>query len=619
MKEFRLRNFNKGTITAIEAESIPEEASSGSLNWLTKGDKIELSGGYSLIGTEVAGAGRITGLEMLEKVDGTLLPVRTRGKMIEYYTNDWNEAGTNLLGDDADGEDTTITAYTSLAGYQGWISSPNSGLYKMMLANPESTENLYVEGTNFRGYITASEGRLLLWNDSNYLYGSSKDVQNSTVYTSVSAEAVGALGSTNYTGTLASLTGYRTGFNVVFTDGTLIVTDDKNGNLIGDVDPAGTNTVNYTTGVFNVTFSGTTTGAVTVNYDYEDSTVNGLADFGFTSPTRSANEGFFVSQPTGGDIISVEPFEGDYYCLHKSNAWLFSIDAADTTVTNQIYRRDIGMPFLRAAAATDKGIYYIDMSNESEPRFKLITTNQVGDRIDTVTVSLNFDMTNYKFDTAVAYRWGDYLLLACSTSDYDFNNRVIAFNTVWESFDVLDYRVSVMRDKDGVLWAGDSIANNTNRIFYTYSAGGGVITNYWEGRLTQLQVDEIKKFKRLTIKGEIQSAQTLEVYLAFDGGDYTLVGEIDGTGDEVDTDDPATIGSAYVGSEEIGGTTDTVGVEAFPYVKEFSRSEIDCPKFDEVKIKFIATGVGYVSVSEVNYFDIKTYGQKNVRKYRYNY
>ena len=78
----------------------------------------------------------------------------------------------------------------------------------------------------------------------------------------VAAEAVGVLGTDNYTGTLAELP-VQIG-SVEFTDATLVITDDGDGTLSGD----GTGTINYTTGVFDITFSGNTTAAVTVDYSY---------------------------------------------------------------------------------------------------------------------------------------------------------------------------------------------------------------------------------------------------------------------------------------------------------------------------------------------------------------
>ena len=43
-RKFNIKNFDQGVINRIEDYSIPENASSNSLNWLTRGDKIELSG-----------------------------------------------------------------------------------------------------------------------------------------------------------------------------------------------------------------------------------------------------------------------------------------------------------------------------------------------------------------------------------------------------------------------------------------------------------------------------------------------------------------------------------------------------------------------------------------------
>jgi len=44
-------------------------------------------------------------------------------------------------------------------------------------------------------------------------------------------------------------------FSVVITDGTQTVTDDGSGKLTGDIDASGTNTIDYTTGSYNVTFA----------------------------------------------------------------------------------------------------------------------------------------------------------------------------------------------------------------------------------------------------------------------------------------------------------------------------------------------------------------------------
>mgnify|MGYP001235044312 CR=1 FL=1 len=82
----------------------------------------------------------------------------------------------------------------------------------------------------------------------------------------VEEEYLGASGSTNYTGTLSNVP-VRPG-TVKLTDGTLTVTDDGNGNLIGDVNGSGTNTIDYSTGAYNVTFSDTTSGDVTTTYEF---------------------------------------------------------------------------------------------------------------------------------------------------------------------------------------------------------------------------------------------------------------------------------------------------------------------------------------------------------------
>ena len=81
----------------------------------------------------------------------------------------------------------------------------------------------------------------------------------------VTNEPTGAAGSTNYT----EIAEYRPIIprSVHITDGVQNVHDDGNGNLVGDIASA-TNTFNYITGAYNVTFASATTGPVVVSYTY---------------------------------------------------------------------------------------------------------------------------------------------------------------------------------------------------------------------------------------------------------------------------------------------------------------------------------------------------------------
>ena len=83
----------------------------------------------------------------------------------------------------------------------------------------------------------------------------------------VSGESVGAQGSTNYTGNLDYLPVRAT--TVTFTDGAQLVTDDGQGNLVGDVNGGGNNTINYATGAFDFTFAATAANDVEANYEYD--------------------------------------------------------------------------------------------------------------------------------------------------------------------------------------------------------------------------------------------------------------------------------------------------------------------------------------------------------------
>ena len=152
-------------------------------------------------------------------------------------------------------------------------------------------------------------------------------------------EAIGNLGSTNYTGTLSNIP-IRAG-DLSFTDGTLDITDDGDGTLSGD----GTGTIVYTTGVYDITFSGVTTGAVTADYDfYPEYSIVGIlpyvnlttgdTDLMVFDEKRCAQ--YDTTNAKLEDVSTADTWAGgDYDFFHGCNArnYLYA-----TNNTDQIYR-----------------------------------------------------------------------------------------------------------------------------------------------------------------------------------------------------------------------------------------------------------------------------------------
>jgi hypothetical protein len=88
---------------------------------------------------------------------------------------------------------------------------------------------------------------------------------------------------------------------------------------------------------------------------------------------------------------------------------------------------------------------------------------------------------------------------------------------------------------------------------------------------------------------------------------------VNGTDPYVDTSNPHTIGSSLVGTDEVGGGGD--GVDVYHY---FTELKTNTSKFYRRRIKFIATGLGYISVSMMKDKDIVQYGDEIPKKYRTN-
>ena len=691
MRSVEIKNFSHGLITSLEAESIFPDAASDSKNWLTSGDHLELSDGYKSLGTLVAGTGKVTGLFIAHKADGTEVPFKTLGKKVYYMDTGgtWNEVGSDLLGTAADGEDVSFAEYFSPAGAQLWISSPNSGLWKIMTANPTSPVDQYASNLNYKGLISIKQNRMFLWDrkdDKSGVYCSYVDDQN---YQEVDNENVGTGNGSNkhFTDTLTFNVSYlmATCFGVeirsttsrTVTDGVTVLnsehitsatanftsadigaaisgtnipsnstissivssteviisakstsdgsgisitildylekfTDDFNGNLSSS--DGGTGTINYATGAFDITFhtAPLTSSAVVAIYQWENSQDKGIADFTY-SATRLAGEGNVYRQGDGGsEIKNIFSYNNVEFVMHRDKTWQLTIGNDDTNATNLIYRDRVGISNWRAGCATGDGIYYIDDIDHDNPAFRLLTLNGNLTQVIPTEISDMLDLSGYLFDKGVVSEFGVYVLFAGRTLDSSQNNVVFIYNKQWKCWDVRYYRISCLAIYDGQLVSGDSITNNVNILFDgQFDNETSLISNYWIGANSDLGITELKKIRSLRFDGLISLSQNIDIYAAVDGGNFGLIGSISGTGSYVDSS-IITIGSMKIGSTRIGGESDS-SVTASNYRREIT---VAMGRFERIKLRFIATGYGYCSVSKIEIFDIKLMGQKISQKYR---
>jgi len=615
MRTRTIDNFDKGLITSIEDYSIKDGASSVSNNWVHKEDKIELRKGYLIYGTEQAGTGKVTGLHTTFKADNTQILYRKRGRKLEYYntsTSDWTEVGTDIFAAAASDEDVTFGNYASLAGNQMFVGSPNSSIYKIMTANPGSYRNL---APGVIGYFKIKQNRTFLWGtqtDKTGIYGSFIDT---AAYISVAAEVLGASGSTTYTGTLAFKAGDNnaTCFAVTITGttgaGVETFTDDYNGVLTGSL--GGTGTINYMSGAYSVTFNGlVTSGNVTADYEHENSMSNGIMAFGQSAP-RTAGQGFVFRQDDGGgDVKSIESYGDTEYCLHRLKTWALTLTADDTDATNLIYREKVGIPNLRASVATGDGIYYVDDYDQTEPKFRLLQLNTMATQVLPLPISERLNLKDYRFDKAATIEWGEYLLFSCRHESSDENNTVFAYNKSLKAWDKHDYNVSCFAIYNGALVAGDSITENVFELFSGFDDNNSTIGNLWESNLSKQESEDLKKSRKLWVQGEMSRDQTLEIYVSIDRGDYALIGTQNGTDSNVDSASRGLIGSDVIGSGTLGSQTSTT---VYNYIKEI---RLGIGRYREVKLKFVCTGIGYVSVSSYTFHDIINYPAKLPFRYR---
>ena len=570
--------------------------------------------------------GSSKGLHIGKKVDGTPVIFRKAGKSIQVIQNTtWINPTTNQSVAKAFWVDSIIglepeeiyafSNYTSLAGnfvYVGGIG----GLYKIVLANPTNSIDMYVEANNFKGKVRIDRGRMFLWGrekDKTGLYGSKIDPQSGSVYTTVSTENIGAIGSTTITGVLAFKSARRTCFGLVGTttiDGeTETITDDFNGVLTGD--KGATGTINYATGEYSITFASATEAVVTVDYQWEDSSNGGVADFR-KSATRVAGEGFIFRQDEGGDAIQqVLIQDGKYYSIKEKSVYQVEIATDDSSATNLPYRLNVGIPAYGGAIETSIGIVFMNTANPDKPQLTVLQKSTTGSELEPIILAPQFNLSGFTWDSIAMETYGEYVVFSGKTKGSSSNNRLFLFNQRRNVMDVANQNINNFAKDAGILYGGSSANFSIYQVLTGYDNDGTTQENYWIGRGELFETQALKKVKRFIIKGQISRDVKLKVYVSEDGDAFRQIGTIIGNESYVDFNKSTLIGSSGLGTATVGGQ---YGTTAFDFQTQFKF--YNQTKFRKIQVKLVAEGMGYASVERMTYKDIRFFDDKLPKRYR---
>jgi hypothetical protein len=609
-----------GLNTAIKDTKVLKAGTSpDSLNWLTtkEKDSIELRRGYTQLGLTNAGTGKVTGLGVGLDFDANEVLFLACERKLKYYdsvADDMVEIGSNTLPVAANGEDVWMQSYQALGGAYVIIGSPNSSVYKVPVSNPASIKdqqtnnyrwNVFHVGQN-RVFAGQRNGTVSGNLDKTGLYLSYIDKDQLSDFTQVTGEALVGSGLT-YTKTLAAITAKRTAIYVSVTDGVETFKDDRNGHLIGSA--GGTGTINYATGDVSVTFAVAPSGAVTADYYWEDYTSAGILDF---SGGGNGQGKSFRQDNGGGELMAIYNIGTTEYCFHRYKTWQFESSLDDTTSTNKEYR-NIGIPYPRAAWQTPDGIIFADVARTNEPKFRKmrVLDGTQFNTIEPLSISDNLDLTEYGFSKCVAYRWGDYEIFCVQKKTLGvidaFNSVMFIHNTVSKQWDKLDYYATALVEFNGMLIAGDPLTNNALILFSGFDENGDVIPNYWTSTDLTFGMTNLKTVRRMVMSGLIQNDQSLLVQASYNGSAWATIFTIEGDADYVDTGIEISIGSKTIGSTVIGGgSTDET---ASPYEVDFP---VNSDKFTDIRIRIEALGIGYVSVDNFTFKDIRNKGKKMI-------
>jgi hypothetical protein len=295
--------------------------------------------------------------------------------------------------------------------------------------------------------------------------------------------------------------------------------------------------------------------------------------------------------------------------MKARTAYRFTPDLDDTNPTNEIIRSDIGVNGLRSAVATSQGVVFLNTANPTEPKMHILTRNPFGDTFDARELFAHYDFSQFTYDDVLVYTWDRYVLVGCK-EDSDENNRLLLCNVAADTVDKTSYGIRTATKSGGYLYGGDPVSQTSYELFTGFDDMGIALENSWTGAPNLLESTRLKKVKRMRFMGQIDPDQALKVYLSRDNGDFELVGTIRGDADYVDYNTSYAIGTSAIGVSTLGGDDDVSTYQFYMEIK------LRGSKFRQRKVKFVATGIGYVEVHNITDYDIWKFSNRMPKSYR---
>jgi hypothetical protein len=633
--------YNRGINDVVSEENAPQGSAIESRNWVTKDDRVETTLGKIRKGTTEDVAGSVEQVFTYDFDYSSLRPdtytndyvqIKRVGTELQFYTDNGTTETWTTIGDQSSNTDLFSTdeevffdVYSSLAGTYIFACGTENGPYRISpYADPavsaDIAVDMYNETKNYRGKFFFDKSRTILSGrtiDKSGSYLSKIDPQSSN-YTTVTGES---LGSGNINDTLAQATGVRIIFSVVVDtgadgifkgrpDGTFV---DPNGDKVypDDYNANGfKGYINYTTGTIVLEKESTPFGSCTVDYQYTDFTNGGVLDFTFSAP-RVASEGDIIRHDEAGtSILTIIPYQGSYIVLKERGGYILSLSADDSTATNNVFSRSIGIK-KDMAVATDIGILYMDFVNK--PFLSVIKILDDTKIISQQRLSVEFDFEKFNYDDGKMYVFNNRVYIACKNTGSTSNDSIIVYDYRLGTVDVLSYRASSISAVRGKLFVGDSVTKNVYLIQNGFDDDGFNIENYWNGKQDTMGISNLKRLRHLRVKGRITPDASIKVLLGFDNSGYQHIGTINGDGTYVDKTGSYSYGSEVYGDSIYGGDSDETSQLGNTFYVDL---KLNTPKFRTRSIRFEREGIGYACIHHTEDYDIRIYKGRMPSKYR---